>query len=106
MALTTRGTCLGKALADSHQKLIADLAIGGELLLAAAIGAGRIKRRPVFDLGGERPRQFQRLVMRLRRKRDDQVEVEAFPVLEFVEGDGLVTGSVLAELRNHGDREG
>src|ERR1700744_2273413 len=37
--------CLRKTLADTQQKAVADLAIGGELLLAAAVGGGRVLRR-------------------------------------------------------------
>src|ERR1700750_1481564 len=75
-ALAACSPRLGKALADAQEQRVAELAIGGELLLAAAMGRGRVHRGPVFDLGGERARQLQRLVMRLRRQRDDEVEIE------------------------------
>src|SRR5579864_1063566 len=39
---------LRKPLADTQQQAVADLAIGLQLLLAAAIGAGGVRRRPVF----------------------------------------------------------
>src|SRR5689334_4967764 len=45
-----------KPPADAREQRVADLAIGLELLLPVTVGAGRIVRRPIFDVGGERPR--------------------------------------------------
>src|SRR5262249_21226291 len=58
----------GEPIANALHQLIANRAIGVEPLLAAAFGAGRVDRGPVFDVGGDRPRQVERLVMRLRRQ--------------------------------------
>src|ERR1700756_2501537 len=94
-SLTAGRADLGEALADAHRESVADLAIGVELLLAAAIGVGRIMRRPVFDVGRERARQVQRLVVGLRRERDDEVEIEPLPVFQLFERRWLVAGNVL-----------
>src|SRR5215472_18785905 len=64
---------LAKAPANAREQRVADLAIGGKLLLATAFGGGRIGRRPIFHVGGERPGQVEGLVMRLRRQRDDEI---------------------------------
>ena len=61
-----------------------------ERLEAKIFGAGRIVGRPVFDVGRHRAGQFQRLVVRLRRQRDDEVEIQPFPVVEFLERGRLV----------------
>ena len=53
---------------DPLQQLIAHRAIGVEPLLAAAFDRGRVGGRPVLDLGGERARELERLVMRFRRR--------------------------------------
>jgi hypothetical protein len=71
-----------------------------QLLFAVALGAGGVVGRPVFDIGGERAGQFQRLVMRLGRQRDDEVEIQALPVVEFLKSGRLVGGDVLAETAN------
>src|SRR5258708_23382820 len=57
-----RGTHFRKPFADPQQKRVADLAIGFQLLLAAAFGAGGIMRRPVFDVGRHRAPETHRLV--------------------------------------------
>src|ERR1700676_3081842 len=75
----------GKALADAEQERVADLAVGLQLLLAVALDAGGILRRPVLHFGRMGARQFQRPVMRLGGERDDQVEVEPLPILQFLE---------------------
>src|SRR6202790_5057020 len=80
---------LRKPLANPHRQGVANLAIGLELLLAVAFRAGGVMGRPVFDVGGKRVGQFQRLVMRLRRQRDDEVEIEPLPVVELLEGGRL-----------------
>src|SRR4051812_32235580 len=85
-----RGAAFRKPPADAREQAIADLAIGLKLLLAIAFGSGRILGRPVFDVGGGGPCQVQRLVVRLGRERDDEVEVKAFPVLQILEGHRLV----------------
>ena len=66
---------------------------------------GRIGGRPIFDVGRERAGQLERLVVRLGRERDDQVEVEPLPVLELLEGHGPVLADVDADLVHGGDRE-
>src|ERR1700730_8149160 len=98
---TARGAGLRKAPADAHRQDVADFAIGLKLLLAIAVGSGRIMGWPVFDVGCKRPRQFQRLVMRLRRQRDDEVEIEPFPILQFLEGGRLMARNILAQFGHH-----
>src|SRR5215475_6134359 len=83
--LPARSTDLGKTPANAQQKRIADLAISGKFLLPAAVDGGRVVGRPIFDISRKRPRQLQRLVVRLRRQRDDQVEIEPFPILQLLE---------------------
>ena len=68
-----------EALPDAAHELVADVAVGLKPLVAAAFGDRRVGRRPVFDLGSDRAGQFERLVMGLRRQRDDEIEVEALP---------------------------
>src|SRR2546430_718876 len=100
-----RRACLANPPADAHRQAVADLAIGGELLLAVAFHAGRIRRRPVFDIGGHGARQIQRLVVGFRRQRDDEIEIEPFPILELLECRRLVAGKILAEVGHHGGGE-
>jgi hypothetical protein len=57
------------------------------------------------DVGRDRAGQLQRLVMRFGRQCDDQVEIEPFPILQFLERDRLVAGNVLAQFGHHRDRE-
>ena len=87
-------------------KLVAHLAIGVERLLAVAFHLGRIRRRPIFHIGRERAGQFQRLVMRLRRERDDEIEVEPFQVLQFLEGVRLVLADIEPDFLHRRDGEG
>src|SRR4051812_29672941 len=82
--LPARRAALGKALADAQEQAVADVAVGLQLLLAAAFDTGRILGRPVFHVRGIGVGQFQRLVVRLRRQRDDQVEVQTFPVVQVL----------------------
>src|SRR5258708_9572165 len=84
---SARRAGLGKPLSDPHRQGVADFAIGLQLLLAVALGAGGIMGRPVFDVGGVGTRQFQRLVMRLRRQRANEVGIESFPSVPFLEDD-------------------
>src|SRR6516162_4407696 len=67
-ALFTGRASFRKPPANARQQRVADLAIGRQLLFPVTVGAGRIVRRPVFDVGGKRSRQVERLVMRLRRE--------------------------------------
>src|SRR6266851_8550796 len=83
---------------DPLQQLLANLAIRVHPLLAAAFDRRRIDGRPIFDLGGERTHELERLVVRLRRQRDDQVEIEPFEVVELLEGDGTVGADVDTDL--------
>src|SRR5215813_9896089 len=95
----------GKALLDAPHQHLAHIAIGVEPLLPAALGHRGVGSRPIFDLGRERPRQLEHLVVRLGRQRDDEVEVEALPLLQFLERHRLVAGDVDAGLVHGGDRE-
>jgi hypothetical protein len=56
--LPARRADLGETPANTQQKLIADLTIGGELLLAAAIGRGRVVGRPIFHISRKRAREL------------------------------------------------
>src|SRR5215472_16355030 len=58
-------------LLDARHQHLAHRAVGVEPLLTAALGVGRVGRRPVFDFRRDRAREVERLVMRLRRERDD-----------------------------------
>ena len=87
-----------------HQ-LVAHGAVGVEPLLAGALDAGRVDRRPVFDLRRMDAGQFQRLVMRRRRQRHDQIEIEPFQVFHVLEGHRLVARDIDADLLHDRDRE-
>ncbi len=88
-ALTTGAAHVRRLCADTADaqsaplirasKLVAHRAIGVEPLLAVALDVGRVGGRPVFDRGGDPVRELERLVVRLGRERDDQVEVEPVP---------------------------
>src|SRR5712672_3585126 len=56
-----------EALLDPRAELVAHLPIGVEPLRAAALLAGRILCRPVFDIGRDGAGEIERLVMRLGR---------------------------------------
>src|ERR1700722_14695142 len=66
----------GKALPDTLHELVADFPIGVEPLRAASFNDGRIRRRPILHVDAAGAGQFQRPVMRLRRQRDDEIEIE------------------------------
>jgi len=100
-----RRSRLGKPPADAQQEFIADLTIGLQLLLAIALRAGgswsaSIPRRPPAFASVPAP------VMRLRRQRNDQVEVEPFPIGPVPQVVGLWPAIILAEFRHHGDANG
>jgi hypothetical protein len=98
-----------EALPDPAHQLVADVAIGVEPLLAVTLGDGGIGGRPVFDVEGERAGEVERLVVGLRRERDDEIEVEAFEVFEFLEGRddgagvGLAVGPAPVSLAAYAD---
>ena len=75
---------------DSRQQLIAQLAIALKPLFTAAFDRSRIRSRPILDVDRERAGEFERAVMRLRRQRDDQVEIEPLPIIELLERGRLV----------------
>jgi len=95
----------GEALLDSPLQHVAHLAVGVQALLAAALRHRRIRRRPILDAGRERAGEIERLVVRLRRQRDDQVEIEPLPFLQLLERDRSVLGDVDPDLVHGGDRE-
>src|SRR5207247_535125 len=74
-----------EARLDAVHELIADLPIGVELLLATAAEAGRIRGGPIFHLHRQCAGELERGVMRLGRKRHDEVEIEPLPFLEFLD---------------------
>jgi hypothetical protein len=59
-----------------RKQLVAHVAVGLQDLLAAAVPDqhGGIEGRPVLDLHRHGARELQRLVVRLGRERDDEVE--------------------------------
>src|SRR5262245_7033690 len=63
------GSAQREARPDPRQELVAHLAVRVQPLLAAAFDRGRIGGGPVLDLGGERARELERLVVRLGRQR-------------------------------------
>src|SRR6185312_6065307 len=73
-----------EAFPDTCHQLIPYFAVGIEPLLAAASIRGRIYRRPIFHIGGHLVGQFQSLVVRRRRERDDQIEVQSFQVFQLL----------------------
>src|SRR5215510_2496846 len=95
-----------KALPDPFQQLITHLPIRVHPLLTAAFDRGRIRGRPIFDIGGERAGQFERFVVRFGRKRDDQVEIEPLQVVELFERHRPMRVDVDADLLHRGRREG
>src|SRR5690242_19651759 len=99
-------TSTTEPLADVPQKLVAHGAVGVEPLLAAAFDGGRVGRRPILDVGGDCACQFQRLVVRRRRQRDDEVEVQPLELVQLLEGDRLVARDVDADLVHHRHDEG
>src|SRR3974390_2919079 len=110
MPITTRGSFIApcpaaEPLADMRQQLVADGAVGIELLLAAALDRRRIGCLPVLNLGGERPRHFQRLVMRTRRERHDDIEIEPLQLVQILERVGAVARNIDADFVHHGNPE-
>src|SRR3977135_2426571 len=87
-----------EALLDPRAEHVAHLPIGVEPLRAAALLAGRILRRPVFDIGRDGAGEIERLVVRLGRQGDDQVEIEPLPVFQLLEGHRPVLRDVEADL--------
>src|ERR1051326_355977 len=90
---------------DALDELVADLAIGVELLLAAAVDDGGIGGGPIFHLDGQRAGELERAVMRLRRQRHDQVEIESFPILELLERHRSMLVDIEPDLVDHRDCE-
>src|SRR5690349_24939036 len=66
-ALLVNGAGTAKARTYLLHQLIPHVPVSIEPLLAAALGRGRIDRRPVFDVGGDRAGQIQRLRSEERR---------------------------------------
>jgi hypothetical protein len=62
-----------------------------EDLIAVATGGGGIRSRPIFDLDGHGPGEFQSLMVGLRRERYDKVEGSVFKVGDC---DGTVLGDI------------
>src|SRR5262245_16177223 len=96
-----------KSRRDPRCQLVANYTIGVKPLLAIALDHGWIGGRPVFDRCRKPMRELQRLVMRLRRQRNDQVEVKTIlDVLDLLEGHWLMRRDVDADLVHGGDRKG
>ena len=92
-----------EALAKSGGEAFAQIAVGEEDLVARSEGRGRIGRRPVFDGDRLRARQLERTVMRFRRERHREVEVE---VAERFERGRLVVAEIEPDLGENGVDEG
>ena len=82
---------------------VAHRAVGGKALLAASLDRGRVVHRPEFDLARHGAGKLDRLVLRLGRKRDDEI---VGCILERLEHLRLVRGYVDADLGHDGDGEG
>ena len=78
--------------------MIAHLSIGVQPLLAAALDRRGVRGRPILDVDGERAREFQRLVVRFGRKRDDQVEIQSLEIVDLFERQRPVRADVDADL--------
>src|SRR3974390_130638 len=107
MPITTRGSFIApcraaEPLTDMREQLVADGAVGIELLLAAAFSGRRSGCRAVLALGGERPRQVQRLVMSTRRERHDDVEIEPLQLVQILECVGAVARNIDADFVHTG----
>src|SRR6266699_1427424 len=96
----------GEPRLDACHELIAHVAIGVELLFAAAGGDGRIRGRPILHLDRQRAGELERLVMGFRRERHDHVEIEPLPFLELLERGRPVPVDVEPDLVHDRDREG
>src|SRR5689334_5310312 len=83
---------------DLLHELVAHSTIGIEALLAIAFDRGRVRRRPVFHGRRHTITQSQRLMMRARRQRNDQIEIESFEIVVTGKVDRLVLGNVDADL--------
>src|SRR5690606_12679451 len=61
---------------DALEQAVAYGAVGGEDLIAMADleQSGNVERRPVLDVDRHGPGQLERLMVRFRRERDDQIE--------------------------------
>src|SRR5262245_47716216 len=90
---------------DALHQLIAHRAIAIEALLAAAFDRGRIGGRPVLHVDRQGAGELERAVVRLRRERNDQVEIESLEVLELLERHRPMGADVDADLAHGGDRE-
>src|SRR3954454_16930350 len=95
-----------KARRNPGEQLITHRPIGVEPLLAMPLDVSRIRRRPVFDSGGDAMRHLERLVMRLGRKCHNQVKIEpVLEVLKLLEGHRLAGPGVGARLTARGGGE-
>src|SRR5262245_27141829 len=94
-----------EARLDAFDALVAHRAVGVEPLLAVALDRARVGGRPVFDRGRQAVGQLDRLVVRLRGERDDEIVGEALlEVFQLLEGHRLMVGDVNADLVHGGDR--
>ena len=92
----------GEALLDAAEQTVAHAAIGRENLLAIAAGHGRVWRRPIFNVDGEGAGKLERLVMRFRRQRHDQIEGR---VVHIAERGRAMSRDVDADFVHDGDGE-
>ena len=67
---------------------------------------GGIGQRPIFNGGRQRAGEIKRFVMRLGTERDDQIEIQAFPIIQFINGARFVLMRINADLLQHRRGEG
>jgi outer membrane protein OmpA-like peptidoglycan-associated protein len=93
----------GEALLDAAEQSVTDRTVGRQDLLAVAARHGGVGRRPIFHVDGEVAGKSERLVMRFRRQRDDQVEGR---IVQVVKRGRPMAREIDADLLHGGDGEG
>src|SRR5580698_7325859 len=91
---------------DSCKKLVTHLPVSVEALLAVTFNGGSVVCRPIFHRDAGAAGQLQRAMVCFRRKCNDDIEVEALPVVEFLKSDGFVPRNIDADFSHcgHGKR--
>src|SRR6516162_4892500 len=85
-----RGGGRRESCQNAIRQLVANRAIGADALIAVAFDGGRVGRGPIF-YGRRNPVcERDRLVVRLRGERDDDVEAQSFEILQVLESHRFV----------------
>src|SRR5689334_16188205 len=100
------GTARNETLPNTRQNLVAHVTIGLKPLLAAAFDRLWIGGRPIFHIDTAGAGQFQSAVMGLGSKRDNEIEIEPLPFVQFLEGQRLVPRNIKADFGHDRDGEG